>query len=324
MYSNKVFIHVGLQKTALTFLQTQLFPRLQKVAYFGRPYTQDNHAFNLLQFADNSLYDSDYVREEIKRLELAAGGKQILLSDELFSGFIFYNFINRTLIAERLSELFPNAEIIIFLRGQVELIMSLYNQYVKIGWFDQELDGSFLHRPGQGSSLEDWLARTKAATKPVRYIEKRSWFIPEHFRYSNLVSLYKETFSKVHIFLYEDLKYDSHSTLERLATLLSSNIDTDLALSIISVNPSLSERDLDIKRTQNRLTHIFPGSQSKYVEMFLRGLLAFRETKGSSEREWVISSLTDSKVFSDNIELNNKEGLGMEKYPEEYFYPTHN
>ena len=112
MKDSKIFIHVGLPKTASTYLQNNIFPRLNNVAYIGRPYTQENYAFNTLQYADNSLYASSTTRKEIDNIENElAKGNPILISDELFSGYAFYNFMNRGIIAERLSEIIPHAEI---------------------------------------------------------------------------------------------------------------------------------------------------------------------------------------------------------------------
>lgn len=63
-----VYIHVGLHKTGSTFLQNKVFPNLEETTYIGRPYTQQNMAFNKLQYADSSLYDKQKILEEINKL----------------------------------------------------------------------------------------------------------------------------------------------------------------------------------------------------------------------------------------------------------------
>ncbi len=55
----KAFIHVGLPKTATTFLQEKIFPRLSNTTLISRPYTQQSKAFNQLQYADDCHYDSE-------------------------------------------------------------------------------------------------------------------------------------------------------------------------------------------------------------------------------------------------------------------------
>ena len=127
MKDKKVFIHVGLPKTASTLLQEIVFPALKPVIYVSRPYTQENHAFNKLQYADDSLYAAEELRDEINNIIALEPGNKVLISDELLSGAPFYNFINRGLIPKRFAEILPDAEVILFLRGQKDIIRSLYN-----------------------------------------------------------------------------------------------------------------------------------------------------------------------------------------------------
>lgn len=156
MKHEKVYLHVGLQKTASTFLQNKLFPNVSGISYVGRPYTQESDAFNSLQYADDALYSSDALAKELKLIKQNIGNTPLLISDELFSGYLFYGMINRCIIASRLGEIIPEAEVILFLRGQADLIDSLYNQYVKIGLFSSDLDGSFLYKHGDGFSYQAW------------------------------------------------------------------------------------------------------------------------------------------------------------------------
>lgn len=127
---SKQVIHVGLHKTATTFLQKKIFPSLDNYNLYTRPYTQHNHAFNQLQYADESLYNKKLVENEVEKFPTG----NIILSDESFYGKPnLFSHINRTIIAKRLSELFPEATIIIFIRSQIKILLSYYNQYVKGG-----------------------------------------------------------------------------------------------------------------------------------------------------------------------------------------------
>ena len=85
----KIIIHVGLQKTASKYLQDVFFPRLNNVAYIGRPYTQENYAFNSLQYAGNSIYNDSVIREEFDRIENKIAKDNIILifSVRDFRGF---------------------------------------------------------------------------------------------------------------------------------------------------------------------------------------------------------------------------------------------
>jgi len=319
MNNGKIIIHVGLQKTASQFLQNVVFPRLENVMYIGRPFTQENYAFNSLQCADNSLYDPSVVGREIDRIkkERSEGGT-ILISDELFSGYPFYNYINRGVIAERIRNVVPEAEIVLILRGQIELIMALYNQYVKIGWLDNHLDESILYKPGAGFSLEQWLMGKRDWDARNRFINHRSMFNAEHFRYSQLYLLYNDLFRSVHIFLYEDFRDNPKAFLERLASILSSQLPSDLevpkeALQKMIVNKSLTKNQLHTKLIQNRLSRISPRANSKSGRVLAKILSRIIPDNEENNKGHVISILKEGGIFGDNYTLNERLGLGMQK-----------
>ena len=323
MKDSKIFIHVGLPKTASTYLQ-DVFPRLNNVAYIGRPYTQENYAFNTLQYADNSLYTSSTIRKEIDNIENEiAKGNPILISDELFSGFAFYNFINRGMIAERLSEIIPHAEIILFLRGQMALIISLYNQFVKMAWVDTHLDESFLYRPGKGFPLKEWIEGKRDWNSNNRFINHRSAFTPECFRYSKLHSLYNNLFKKVHVFLYEDFKKDREACLLQLGSILSTEFPSDLALDgetqITTLNKRLPNKQLRAQLIRNKLSHIFPKTNSKAFHLLVKLASRIASDNEENNRAHVLSMLKERDIFNDNYTLNETLDLGMERYPEHYF-----
>jgi hypothetical protein len=321
---SRIFIHVGLPKTASTYLQNSVFPRLKNVAYIGRPYTQENYAFNTLQYADKSFYTSSTIRKELERIENEiARGSPILISDELFSGFAFYNFLNRGIIAERLSEIVPHAEIILFLRGQGDLILSLYNQFVKMGWVDTHLDESFLHRPGKGFSLKEWIGGKRDWNSNNRFINHRSAFTPECFRYSKLHSLYNDLFKKVHVFLYEDFKKDSKACLSQLGSILSTEFPSDLTLDgetrIAVLNKRFPSRQLRAQLMRNRLSHILPKPHSRTGQWLAKVASRIAPDNEENNRAHVLSMLKERDIFTDNYTLNETLHLGMENYPEQYF-----
>ncbi|MEY2978397.1 MAG: hypothetical protein ACO31I_18375 [Prochlorotrichaceae cyanobacterium] len=319
MSDSKVVIHVGLQKTASTYLQSEFFPRLSDIVYIGRPYTQENYAFNTLQYADRSLYEPTALSQEIERIKEIAQDKPILISDELFSGYAFYNFINRGLIAERLSEVVPNAEIVLFLRGQVDLIISLYNQYVKTGWIHKKLDQSFLQRPGKGFSLEQWLKGRRKWNIYNRFIFHHSVCTPEHFRYTKLYSLYAQLFRKVHVFLYEDFDKNPEVCLSRIASILSVNTSNDVSHNLEkTVNKRLDSHQLRQHRLLNKLEPL--GIHQKGIMQFLTKFIStYMGDHSSSNLTHVISLIQESELFEDNRILNTNFNFGMEQYPKSYF-----
>jgi len=152
MKFEKVFIHIGLHKTASTYLQEVILSNTPDILYLTRPYAQCNKAFNKLQYADDSLYSHEEFLDEISKLP---SKKTLLLSDEAFSGFpngLWY--INRSIILTRLKRAFSNAIIILFIRGQKSLIKSHYNQYIKSGYGTLRLK-HFIWKPQRNYTVRD-------------------------------------------------------------------------------------------------------------------------------------------------------------------------
>ena len=315
---NKIIIHIGLQKTGTTYLQNIVFPQLREVTYIGRPYTQENLAFNTLQYADHSLYSELILKKEIEKIVNIANHNPILISDELFAGVTHYNFINRGMVAERLSKVFPKAEIVLFLRNQKDLIVSLHNQAIKTGMFDQPLNEYFLYVPGEGFSLEKWKAKNRKWDIENRFINHRRMLNVEHFRYSKILKLYTGLFKKVHVFLYEDFQNDPASCLNRLLSIVSPEDTFDFQLLLKKkINTRLDKNELQIKLWENKLFAIIPqsGYRNKLAKLFSK----LRPVNLEKGEEHVMNILRQSFIFKDNYELNKKLQLGMEKYAASYF-----
>jgi hypothetical protein len=327
---SKVFIHLGLQKTASTYLQEKVFPFLSNIYYIGRPYTTINHAFNKLQYADEVLYKKEELMQEVKEIKEQAGNRDILISDELFSGYAFHNIINRGMIARRLAEIFPEAEIILFFRNQEELILSLYNQYVKIGLFSGRLDECFLQVPGQGFPLSDW-----SKDKPghslsdafIRHhtshekIRRHTVFNVEHFRYSKIYEFYNEIFPKVHIFLYEDFKKDAGLELRRLGEILNTQVPVpkDVKKEKI-VNKALDKQSLKKQLLKNRMGVFCPKLQrSKLGSVLAASCMPFFKISEEAHATYVRKVLEEANIFKDNFELDESLDLGMKNYADQYF-----
>lgn len=301
---SKIFIHVGLQKTASTYLQNEIFPFIPGLFYLSRPYTQENEAFNSLQYADGTLYDGSLVRNEIKAIRHAAQAKPILISDELFAGYAFWGFANRATIANRLSEVMPEAEIILFIRNQTELIDSLYNQYVKIGWYHKLLGPDFLHKSGTGYQLQDWIEGQRDWTRSRRRFDHQSVFSAELFRYTELLTLYKSLFSKVHVFLYEDFKKDPLSQLERLGSIFQLTVNASPGNREKDVNTGLSKEALKYKILENKITALMGPSDSEFRKKLLKLFAPFVKDQAASERlGYIKERLRDAGVFEDNKRL---------------------
>jgi hypothetical protein len=122
-----IFFHVGLHKTGTTFLQRAVFPKWRGITYIPWP--------NLELFL---------------RLD---SGRTYLVSREGLSGRNWAHHHERDASLKRLSELFPDAQILISFRKHSGYIISSYRQYLQRGgaevferYFDIESDGGFMKR----------------------------------------------------------------------------------------------------------------------------------------------------------------------------------
>jgi hypothetical protein len=128
---NKIFIHIGLHRTGTTFLQQEVFPKLN---------------VNFIHVDAKDIMKKANIKD----------GQINLLSSEYFSGSpldfenIHYGSSDRYLIVDKIKNLYPKAELIVVLRDTKDWKRSLYNQYVKSQGhiskedFDKKFDKSYL------------------------------------------------------------------------------------------------------------------------------------------------------------------------------------
>lgn len=309
----RVILHIGLPKTATTFLQGR-FASCDEVAYVGRPFTQENQAFNRLQYADDSLFDAGELRRTVDDLAARYSQRKVLvLSDEMWAGFPFWGFSNRSMVADRLAKALPHAEVLLYLRNQHDLIRSLHNYYVKIGWFSGPLDADFISAPGDGFAAQAWMQGERAWRRSRRYIDNRSVCSVEHFRYSRLLALYHARFAKVHVRLYEDLARDTDAHVLGLGNLLgvpgfavSSPTGAQGA-----VNMSLENERLLEQMVRNRLRSV----DSSLARRLLRpGMLRACHRAQARSTHHLRELLQLSALAEDNHTVDTRYALGMQAH----------
>jgi hypothetical protein len=211
-------IHVGLPKTGSTFIQENVLSASEDVFYVGRPYTQEGQAFNMIQYCDDSIYNAERVQEELNNLRRRADGKRIVISDEMLAGSPLYGFRNRSSIARRLQRHFPEAEIILCLRNQVDLLQSYFKQITAMGWNGRVLDRNYVHRSGSGLSFEDWREGTRW-DKTRRVVSHHSLISVEYFKYTRLYECYDQLFDEVSVLLFEDFQEKQDAFFEKWASI---------------------------------------------------------------------------------------------------------
>lgn len=293
----KTIIHVGLHKTATTFLQEKVWSNLKSYTCLTRPYTQHNYAFNQLQYADDSLYKKKAVENEISTI----GESNILLSDESFSGKpIFFSYINRTLIAKRLQEIFPKAEIILFIRDQKDIIKSHYSSYVKMPYGTKRIE-NFFYKPDCDYSYEQYIKSVNPGIEKTLYYDTNDFYIHlDCFKYSYIIDLYSQLFDKCHVFIYEDFKKDNRSTLMRLQEILGENIYIE---STKPVNKSLSKFNLEQRRLSNKFTYTL---ENKYIKKISRLITNVIPIINIQNLDFCISNMVKDYYSKDNKLLKDK------------------
>ena len=143
-------------------------------------------------------------------------------------------------VAHRLKAVLPEAQVVIFIRNQADIIAAVYGEYVRRGG---------THRP------ERFLFPERRGKGQYRRPYRAPMFSFGHFDYLPFIRHYESVFgaSAVHVFLYEAFKADPAAFLRHYARLFGLDVDLD-ALSFEPVYESYGGRLLPIARAANRFT----------------------------------------------------------------------
>jgi len=257
---SRQIIHIGIHKTSSTFFQENIFPNVVGFNLLTRPYTQHNHFFNKIQYQDDTLFDIDAVKNYLKNQGYSK--QNLILSDESLSGKpLGYSYINRSMIAKRLKKLWPNATIIIFLRDQKDIIKSHYSSYIKMP-FGVKTFEDFLWIP----SKNDMKKNDNTYDQKSLYYNSNDFYLhADNFKYSELIKLYKELFSDVKVFLYEDFKKNQQFFLKKIKNELNIEVDHSKIILKNKVNKSLTFKDLMRRRKLNQISLLFKAPLVKKI-----------------------------------------------------------
>lgn len=194
----RAILHVGYHKTATTWFQRVVYPRALSHGYVPRERVSEAllsaNAFQFDPAASLRALALDPARPSILCEEALCGspytgGHMGLLSRE---------------VALRLHALLPEANVVVFVRSQPEMIAATYLQYLRVG-------GTYSpHRflfPEQYSLARDAV--------PNRFLH----FSFDHFEYDRLIAHYAACFGaeRLHVFAYEQLRSEGEQFLLRFA-----------------------------------------------------------------------------------------------------------
>jgi hypothetical protein len=228
-------IHIGYHKTATTWFQRIYYPHVENLTYVHRKKVRK--AF---------LSDSAFKFNPDKALSIlgkSSSGRLILCEEELsgniHSGGLF-GYLSKE-IGTRLKLTLPNSQVVIFIRNQLDMLGSVYKQYVEEGGTHSVT--RYLH--------------------PHRYLSS-SGFSPmkvplfsfDHFEYHPLIQHYEALFGRenIFVFLYEDFSQNPEDFMARYRNLFDLRVDHN-QISFEKVNISYKPIVLPIARFLNRFTY---------------------------------------------------------------------
>lgn len=202
----KVIIHIGLHKTATRFLQRDLFASLDKDNFIYNPDELRNYLTRLIKEPGNQNF-----LDEAKRLtaKLTNDHKTLVISMPDLSGDMFDNHRRYKNNLEFLKKLFPEAEIIYFVRNHSDWLLSAYKQSLNKGkpgpvevflnYYDGQFKDKYAARAGGMRNLE--------ALK---------------LDFLNIYQAYSREYGPdyVHLFRYEDFRYNKEAVMSSLKNCL--------------------------------------------------------------------------------------------------------
>lgn len=212
----KIFLHLGLYKTATKYLQEIVFPQIEEIEFL-RKEKYERELLSPLQYQDWLAFDGseEKIRENI--FSWTTTDKPLLLSNELFSGNIFFQSYNRYPLLKKLKAIFPEAKILLTVRGQRHMIDSIYREYVSQGGCDSL--NSFVKPHTTGSILNLAPALDLESLKYSKYLDaitdmfakENCCFLP----YELLLDNWEEYLRKIFNFLGTDADIQSFTNSKK-------------------------------------------------------------------------------------------------------------
>jgi hypothetical protein len=209
-----ILLHIGYPKTASSWLQKNYFSKVENCKRIDRKTIQR-------LFLEPGAFEFD--AEKIKREFQIEPEKHLLLSDELLLGRLrpggVKGFVTKE-VANRLKAVFPDAQIILFIRNQVEMIASAYLQYVRSG--------------GNYGIMKFMFPEDYEGSRSNRLVLLGL----DYFLYHQVIEYYKSIFGEeqIHVFLYEDLDSNPKEFIRLFSERFKLKVDTD-SIEYTSVNP---------------------------------------------------------------------------------------
>jgi hypothetical protein len=262
--SKTLMLHIGYAKTATTFLQEGVFPRLSGIDYLGRKLaTQNNDHFTnwTYEFAIDLNYDLSKVKDLVAHID----SDVVMISNEaVMRPFQFAERIKRL---SAIADHFDQVYILLSIRSQADLIFSRYIHDLESRTFpeydlDKALDYTGLKEciwPTCGDSLVNKLWRKSpfhGGSCLCNREKLKTLNIPYYDLERTSDELTKYFGDKVHYIVSERLRTDTRGEIDKLCNFLSVDPLTDSQL----------DNAINLKSNERRSKEIYVANRKKYSE----------------------------------------------------------
>jgi hypothetical protein len=191
------------------------------------------HFLQYVLYVDDLEFKASKAREVLNQhLELPELDGPIVVSDEQFYGSPWDGCALRKRNSDRIAAIFPDAQIVVVLRNQRDVLQSLYLQYIKTG----------------GSA--HWGDFLKSKAHPL--VTSCAYY-----KYGHYVNYLIDTFGKdrIKVLLYEDFELDPSGYLNQWCTILGIETNSwDKSILSYGDNPSISPSFVPVMRLTNKFT----------------------------------------------------------------------
>lgn len=233
---NSVILHIGFPKTGSTWFREHFYNHTLNTLVPDRRIVQE-----MILIPGVFEYDSIETKKFTDKFH---NNKQLVICEELMLGRLrpggVKGFLTKE-IANRLKELFPNAQIVIFLRNQLEIMVSAYFQYVKSG-------GNYSFKSFYGLGKKKFCDYRDLVLLQLSY-----------FQYHHTLDLYSDLFSKenVRVFLFEEFIDNKKDFVNRYSEKLGIQYNKQ-NVRYESVNEGLRKRLIPLYKLANAFSAYGP------------------------------------------------------------------
>jgi hypothetical protein len=246
----QLYVHVGMPKTATSFLQRFIFPQIKDVFYIDRSNIYYNDLFKNLALINDYCGEKEKVIDHFIKYVFSQKENKILISDEAWfggvTGALFLNYSNHKNLVKYLRKINLNTKIIITIRKQADYIESLYKHSI---------------RDGYHSSLNKFLNKKDDGFSNFKQFDISGPNIDVYnLDYLKYIQQYIKFFGKENVLIIpqEAIKNDFHDFERILMSFLG--INQKLRYMDVKVNKGLSSEGLRITKFFNPLFR-FPNRQ---------------------------------------------------------------